>query len=242
MRALAVAAVMALILATPAAAQYDNPGVFITPATGTYTERIQSVRITWTHEYDLVSTSRVIKFNGVDVTTNFTYEPQTLWNADGSGASAVSNGTMTLVDGANTVSAYICGSGSGCTTEEVVLTFEPPPPPAQRASPAVSTAPYHSGHADPVRFGSTLSYTTPSYTSLDQERAVTLYYSSESANPRPFIQFDVTDHSLDTEAPRSSSPTAGRWRTSPTRARASRRRASRWSCTPRRCRPPGRTT
>lgn len=42
-----------------------------------------------------------------------------------------------------------------------MLTFEPPPPPAQRASPAVSMVPHHSGYADPVRFGSTLSYVQP---------------------------------------------------------------------------------
>lgn len=101
MRALAAGAVAALILATPAAAQYDNPGVFITPATGSYTERTQSVRITWTHEYDLVSTSHVIKLNG-NPATNFTYEPQTNGNVDGSGVSAMSTGSVTLADGAPT--------------------------------------------------------------------------------------------------------------------------------------------
>ncbi|HEX2209909.1 MAG TPA: hypothetical protein VHG93_19700 [Longimicrobium sp.] len=197
MRGLAAATIAALLLAVPAAAQYDDPGVFISPPTGTYNERTQTVRITWSHEYDLVSTSRVIRFNNNVVTGNFTYQPQTSGNVNGSGVRATSTGTVTLADGANTVSAYICGSGSGCTEEVVTMTYLPPPPPAQRTSPVVSLAPYHAGYSNPVRHGSTLTYTTPSYVSLDRERSVTLYYSSELAEPRPLIQFDVTDHSLE---------------------------------------------
>jgi RHS repeat-associated protein len=198
MRALIGGALAALFLASPLAAQYDNPGVFISPTTGTYTTASQSVRITWTHEHSLLSTSRVVTLNGANVTGTFNYQTQTGY-ADGSGVRAVSTGSVTLNPGANILAATICGGGggTGCTTEEVLLTYAAPPPPAQRAGPVVNTAPHHGGYANFLRYGSTLSYTTPAYVSLDQERAVTLYYSSQAANSQPFIQFDVTDPSLE---------------------------------------------
>jgi RHS repeat-associated protein len=185
----------ALLAALPAAAQYDDPGVFISPSSGTYTEPVQAVQVTWTHEVGLLSDTRVVRLNDTVVTGSFSYQPQSGYS-EGSGVRAVSTGSVTLAPGANTLSAEICGSGSGCTVETVTLTYTAPPAPVQRAAPVITRSAHHEGFADPVRFGSTLTYTTPAYVSMDQERAVTLFYSSELAHPRPFIQLDVTDHSL----------------------------------------------
>jgi len=69
-----------------------------------------------------------------------------------------------------------------------------------RAPVIVALTPYNGESLDPARcvaacFAATASYTTPAYTSLDVARAVTLVYSSTTADPRPIVQADIVDPS-----------------------------------------------
>ncbi len=65
-------------------------------------------------------------------------------------------------------------------------------------APVVSTAPHNgatraAGMCGADCLDATASYATPSYTSLDTPRSLTLFYSSGQAHPRPMVQLDVTD-------------------------------------------------
>ncbi|MDQ3280147.1 MAG: PKD domain-containing protein [Acidobacteriota bacterium] len=56
-------------------------------------------------------------------------------------------------------------------------------------------SPHNGENLNVAQFGATLSYTTPSYVSMDTPRALTLFYSSAQANPKGFVQVDVNDNS-----------------------------------------------
>jgi YD repeat-containing protein len=182
-----------LLAAVPAAAQYDAPGVFITlPAAGA--TGWQTVLITWTHDHALDGFSRQVWWNGEPVAdVDYTAEMQ---SDDGSHLLARSDVQLWFGAGNQTVQARICAVDGPCTTASA-STEVPAPPSVPRADPVISLAPHHSGFQDPARYGSTLSYTTPAYVSLDQPRTLTLLYVSETAFPRSFVQVDVTDLSTD---------------------------------------------
>lgn len=96
------------------------PAVWITPSTGSYSGSGATyqlaVTIEWCDDYDLRTSSRVIRLNGQSVTSNFSF----IYGSDPScGAYATSTGTVTLQSGTNSLTAEIgdyggnTGSGSG---------------------------------------------------------------------------------------------------------------------------------
>jgi RHS repeat-associated protein len=73
----------------------------------------------------------------------------------------------------------------GFRTTKFTLTYPDP------NAPVVSLAPHHNDFRDTSLGESVLTYSIPSYTSLDQQRAFGLYYDSERADPTGFVQLDV---------------------------------------------------
>lgn len=193
--ALACACFLALA-ATPAAAQY-LPGIYISPPDGYQaTAQLVPVQITWTHASYLIQGSRSIKLNGNEVKDDFSYAPAP--QGPDEPALAFSRDTVSLTPGENILTAYICG-GSGsvdCATETITLYYTAPPPPGNQEAPRLSFAPHSETFADFTAEAATASYSAPGYVSLGEQRALTLVYSSELAEPRPFVQLDVQDPSL----------------------------------------------
>lgn len=70
---------------------------------------------------------------------------------------------------------------------------EPYPPPSTRTAPSVSTAPQHTEFVIAAAGSAAVSYTTPAYTSRDEERSLTLVYSSGMAAPTVLAQVDASD-------------------------------------------------
>jgi hypothetical protein len=74
------------------------------------------------------------------------------------------------------------------------------PPPPGRYPPHVSLDPHAGGMLNASLcaadcFDAVVTYSTPAYVSLDQERSVTLLFANRQARPRGFVQVDVTDYS-----------------------------------------------
>lgn len=114
--------------------------------------------------------------------------------------------TLILRPGANTVEVTVCaasapGVAGACTTPAArfaVTSNAPSPAPVEtRAAPEITTS------AQPVEFGpladagTSLTHTTPAYTSDGQPRAVTLEYHSAAGSAQGFLQVDVTDRSAE---------------------------------------------
>jgi len=59
----------------------------------------------------------------------------------------------------------------------------------------IDFSPHNAENVDLSQFAANLSYTTPAYFALDQERSVTLFYSSAQAIPAGLVQVDVEDTS-----------------------------------------------
>lgn len=70
---------------------------------------------------------------------------------------------------------------------------EPPPPPPARAGPVVVLDPHHPGFRDITQGSATVGYTSPAYVSRDEERSISLLFSSGQARPRGFIQVDASN-------------------------------------------------
>lgn len=189
-----VTSIGAIAVPAIAAAQADPPGVFISPPSGTVSTNPVSVSVTWSDDVNLAPNTRVITFNNANVSASFGWTP-IYTRPDGAVLGARSDGQVTLVSGTNTLTAYICDPGNFCTSETVQMNYVPPPPPSPYAAPVVSTAPHHDGFRNQAAEGSTLSYTTPGYVSVDQPRGVTLFYSSAQAAPTGFVELEVTDPS-----------------------------------------------
>lgn len=177
-----------------AAAQPDAPGVFITLPAGDSLHGWQTATITWTHDQALDGGSRQVWWNGEPV-ASVGYTAEVVAD-DGSQLMARSHVQVWYGAGTMTMQARICAVDGPCTTD-TAGTAVPEPPSVPRAAPVIGLAPHHGTLQDPTRYGSTLSYTTPAYVSLDQPRTLTLLYVSETAFPRNFVQLDVTDNSLD---------------------------------------------
>ena len=80
-----------------------------------------------------------------------------------------------------------------------------PEQPVYRSAPSISLEPHHSDYVNPSLcdgcFDAVVTYSTPAYRSLDQERNVTLMFANSQARPTGFLQIDATDNST------SDSPT-----------------------------------
>jgi RHS repeat-associated protein len=84
-------------------------------------------------------------------------------------------------------------------TAAVQSTCEPAPEPSYRYAPTLSLEPHHPDYINPSLcegcFDAVVTYSTPSYTSLDQERNLTLLFANAQARPTGFLQVDATDNS-----------------------------------------------
>jgi RHS repeat-associated protein len=91
------------------------------------------------------------------------------------------------------------------------------PPAGTRTAPLVSTAPHHPAHVNAAAGATGVSYTTPAYTSLDEERSLTLLYSSGTAAPTVLVQVDAADDGSSEPPSRMSlrvrSSQTGAWQT-----------------------------
>ena len=130
-----------------------------------------------------------------------TFAGTATWSWNKAYTSASAQRTVDFAPGQNTVIASICDTKSQCRADTLQVFYNAPPPPPARAAPILSSARSGDqlnlacdGCSDVV-----LSYSTPAYTSLDQARSVTLFYSSVQARPLGNVEVDVIDNSV--EAP-----------------------------------------
>jgi YD repeat-containing protein len=157
---------------------------------GTPSGSLVSPTITWCDGNALAaaSTAREILFNGANVTASFGFTTQAGEPGTGCSATATSTALLTLRAGVNTLTAHIQDAGGNWG-----------PTPAASATwsyrPPIDASPTNQFSVEPQMFDAMLSYTLPAYQSLDQDRAVTLVYSSARARPNAFLYVDVTDNS-----------------------------------------------
>lgn len=89
------------------------------------------------------------------------------------------------------------GSPSGCDPSQIINPCEPDPGTSFRVPPTVSLTPHHPDYVNPSLCEGcsdvVVTYSTPAYTSLDQERNVTLLFANAQARPTGFLQLDVSD-------------------------------------------------
>lgn len=164
--------------------------VTFVPNGGTFTNPSVGVTIKGcSNTYALNATSRVIKLNGVTITSQFSY----VNDVDACTYSKKSVGTIQLQNGNNTLYAYITDTqgNPGSRTQTFTLSDK---------WPATLALAYADKFRDVSRciadcFEAVAQYSTPTYTSLDASRGVTLMYRSDRARPRGVIEIEATDNS-----------------------------------------------
>src|SRR5262249_41745290 len=132
-----------------------------------------------------LSTTKSVVLNGVDVTSSWTFSSGS--PSAGCNVKQAKTLSVSLNPGANTLTAQVTDSAGNVGSQTVTYTYRP----------AIDTSPTNGGFAGPGMFDATLGYSIPSYTSLDEERSVSLFYSSGQAAPVATVQIDVTDNSVD---------------------------------------------
>ena len=109
------------------------PVVEVAPATGTDTLINLPVTITWCDNVSLVANSRSIEFDGVAVTSSFTYQTTT---EAGCAAAATSSGTVSLRPGkADTLVAAIADGALNRGSGTAIYTYTSPPHPIVSITP-----------------------------------------------------------------------------------------------------------
>lgn len=166
------------------------PDVTVTPSGGTFSTASKSVTIDWCGHATLSASSRQVVFNGVSVTSSFTYVTST---KTGCTSHATSTGTVTLPAGTSTLTASINDNIAQAGSANAYYTLASPP-----TGPIVFTAPQNATNHDASLcladcFDQVIRYSTPSYISLDQERSLTLVYRSSQAVPIATVTLDVRD-------------------------------------------------
>jgi RHS repeat-associated protein len=166
------------------------PDVMITPGGGTFSTASQSVTIDWCGHAPIFPGTRQIVLNGVDVTSSFSYTTST---KSGCSSHASSTGTITLPSGTSSLTAYIEDNIGQSGSASAWYTLSAPPTGA-----IVSLAAHNGTNRDvglcvASCFDQVLTYSTPSYRSLDQDRALTLVYRSSQATPAGTVTLDVRD-------------------------------------------------
>jgi RHS repeat-associated protein len=179
----------------------DPPYVELQPPTRVSTATLLTLSIEWCDDYSLNHTSRQIKHNGVDVTSQFTYttpsfsDPCPSWTIV-----RRSEKTLTLSTGTNTISAKICDTQSQCTTEIGTYTV------TTQVAPTVALNNYSADHLDRSlcltsgageaaawQCGDLLvSHAMPGYATKGRDRSLTLLYNSATAAPRAVVAAQVT--------------------------------------------------
>jgi len=110
------------------------PTVTITPGSGTDTLTTVSVTIAFCDNVSLLSATKHVVYDGVNVSTSFAYQVKTV---AGCGAAGQATGTVALRSGkSDTLTATIEDNALNTGSGTVIYTYTPPPPPA-----AVSIAP-----------------------------------------------------------------------------------------------------
>ncbi|HEX7794241.1 MAG TPA: RHS repeat-associated core domain-containing protein [Vicinamibacterales bacterium] len=166
------------------------PDVTITPSDGTFSSAVQTVTVNWCGHAPLDNTSRQITLNGVDVTANFSYSTSV---QSGCSSHATSTGSVTLATGGNTLTAYIEDNISQSGSSQVYYTFA-----GSAEGVTINLAPHNGTNRDVSLcvancFDQVVSYSTPSYRSLDQDRSLTIMYRSSQATPISTVTLDVVD-------------------------------------------------
>lgn len=144
------------------------------------------VTVSWADSISLDGANRVINVNGVDRTSEFSYEgvsSEDCWTR------AKSEATITLNAGWNTLYGKICDLAGNCGERTERVFYEDKP------APLLSTAPHNGDILSPALcaacFDLIYAHTTPAYVSLGTPRGVTLFYSSYQAAPRGLITLDA---------------------------------------------------
>lgn len=187
---------------------WEDPTVSISPSGGTFSNPSVSVTVTWCDNVALNSSSRQIKHNGVNKTSSFGYTST-------GGGCYQSSGTLTLTVGSNTVYGYICDTSWLCSSKTVTLTYTD-----GKKAPIVSALESQDLY-DPSMCGFgcadfSVSYSTPSYRSLDVERSTTMLYRSDMARPMPTVvmqAYDTSTEPADTISVRLKRDWTGAWQT-----------------------------
>ena len=136
-------------------------------------------------------------------TTNATASPGSVinlaWLMDAGGSTASGSVDVALVAGANTVTVTFCDGYAPCQSGSTQVNYSPPPPPPAQGIPIAVAEPASQYRRDLVGCAgcayTTLAYGTPAYRSLDQDRAVSLVYSSALSAPMGIVALDVNPNS-----------------------------------------------
>jgi len=165
------------------------PTVQISPASSGSTPSFTAV-VTLCDERKL-GTWRSAVVDTAIITANWTYTPQP--GTSSCPSKATFGGPILLNPGDNVLTVEVRDSAGNSGAQSVTYTYRP----------SIDVSPTNQTSVAPGMFDATLSYSTPSYRSLDQDRGITLFYSSSQASPVALVQLDVTDNST-TPAPRTS--------------------------------------
>lgn len=166
------------------------PDVTFAPSGGTFSTASQTITVDWCGHATLMAATRQITLNGVNVTSSFSY---TTSAKTGCTSHATSTGTVTLATGSNTVTGYIEDNISQAGSNSASYTLSAPP-----AGPIVDLTPHNGTNRNVALcmancFDEVLTYSTPAYRSLDQDRSLTLMYRSSQASPVATVTVDVRD-------------------------------------------------
>jgi len=163
------------------------PTAQITPASGTVASASLYPVITWC-DGNALDTVPTVTLNGSTVTGGFSFSRQS--GTEGSGCNSMTvatkiGGPLTLQSGTNSLTAEIRDVAGNVGSGTATWTYRP----------MIDTSPTNQFSVEPQMADLMLSYSTPAYRSLDEDRAVTLVYSSARARPNAFVYVDVTDNS-----------------------------------------------
>lgn len=172
----------------------EAPVVSIVHSQSSTSQRDVAITVYFSDDDRLNDSSHQVWLNGADVTSQFDFA------FDGTNyfVTGTALGTVQLAPSppTNAIRARICDTASPalCGENTIYLTYTPPPTPPAQAAPALSLAPYSNDARVLAGAAASHAYATPAYQSLDDPRAVGLFYSSEHAKPTGFIQVDATLH------------------------------------------------
>ncbi|HET7462842.1 MAG TPA: hypothetical protein VFJ82_16430, partial [Longimicrobium sp.] len=165
------------------------PTFTVTPAAGPLSSPDVFLNIAMCDERKL-GTAYTVTLNGTDITASLVTSPN---YCPGGGLGRDVYGQLLLKSGTNTLVATAQDSAGNTGTSTTTWTY----------TPKLDTSPTNQTSVLPQFSDVVLSYSMPGYRSLDQNRAVTLVYSSLAARPFITVQLDVTDNGS-TPAPTTS--------------------------------------
>ena len=114
-------------------------------------------------------------------------------NPGGANISVSASGALLLVTGVNTIRSRICdvAAPSVCSEQQIAVSVAVPPPlPPAQGTPYFALAQRTDARSLSAG-GSTLSYATPTYVTVNTPRGVSLLYSSELAESQTTVEVDA---------------------------------------------------